>query len=167
MVTGNGGLDIDHVGKGFADIVHLRDRGQELSAGFEVEHGGAAVVLVPVGPEQAVGVQGLGSPNELRVEPGAAALPQAVQSRRRSASGGEDVKVLRDQQDAAEEGDALPGQVVRKAAAVPVLIQMTNGCGSGLRETDPGNDAGAAIAAKRKHLAVVVALLQAQLEQAS
>src|SRR5271170_7023126 len=101
---------------------------------------------------------------ELRVEPRATTLLERVDCVLRTASGGEDIEMLRDGADAGQQRNLFAFYAVRITAAVPVLVQAADGFCGKVAHTEFGDDAGAAVTAQADHLLVIPMLRDADMK---
>ena len=157
---GEGRLCTDDIGEGLAEAVDLLMGEWMRLLGAETEDEPKRGVVViegqAAGPEGPFTVEGGGDLDQIRVEPEGAALAKDLQGYVRRACGSEDVEVLRDGEDAGEDGNGLVAKAQGIAMSIPVFIERFHCIRDGLAEANFADDLSPAFTAECDQLQVVL-----------
>ena len=152
-VEGVGRLGVDDQREGVGDAIEERVVGRDLEAGRDQRQQVAIEAGVgQAGPEAAIAGGRDERVDELGIEPAAAPLAGDVDGAVRPALRPEDLDDLRQADDPRQQRRLEPAQLVRIAAAVPVLVHRADRLDDGLGQADHARDLGAALAAHREDL---------------
>ena len=162
VVVGPGRLGVDHAREGLRDAVQaLLVGGQDALGRLPRRH----VAGEHGGPERAIAAQGAQQPGQHRVEPRPAAPAGDLAGRLGAARGVEDLRRLREAEDAPEQRDRGTGQAARLPFAVPVLVERADRLRRARGEAQQPRDLRPAIAARlhqrARHLPLFLDRLEA------